>query len=296
MRSLPGTLPRRLRTACALTRATPRLVVMWNGGTCGLGFAHVIQGVATENQASQEDLGRVLTDGSLNDEDLPAPLEMGGAPRVSMPPSLPEPKLCHKIAARCLTDFVLQISYLAVETAGTQNFATPVNKCMTKEIYESVQHLRRGPDQGNRVYGQVYQVWAADFSASHPGVEINHGASTRGSSPAGNILETYKYLAETVRDFNKNDGLCRMLIEAAKEHLEAVTGHQVPHRHTAIYARGKNPYYGFSGCALWVRDLPTAKQSAVNMLEALSRCALDSEGGAWRVAKNVYKVVPEFDS
>ena len=292
MRSLPGALLHQLKTDGRCLRYNLGLLDRaLTRGTCGLGSAHVIQGVATENRASQEEtyslsLGRLLTDGSLNDEDLPAPLEMGGAPRVSMPPSLPEPKLCHKIAARCLTDFVLQISYLAVETAGTQNFATPVNKCMTKEIYESVQHLRRGPDQGHRVYGQVYQVWAEDFSASHPGVEINQGASTCGSSAAGNILETYKYLAEMVCDFHGNDHICSMLIEAAREHLEAVTGDHVPRHHTAIYAHGESSYYGFSGWTLWVPDLRTAKMSANIMLKAFGSL-LDSDGGAWRVAENV---------
>ena len=92
------------------------------------------------------------------------------------------------------------------------------------------------------------------------------GASKKKTSPAGNVIETYKMIAQQVLRFDSAEIPQRIAdcIEAAKQHL-TISNLYVPPDHVGIYASWDN-IYGHTGITFWVYDLPKAREIAQAML------------------------------
>ena len=90
----------------------------------------------------------------------------------------------------------------------------------------------------------------------------------KGSSPAGNIIETYKTIAEQViayrEDETKNetpeDFKASSCVQAAREHLKFINA--TPSKdNTAVYTSFPTTH-GYSGCVVWLYILDDAKRVA----------------------------------
>ena len=135
--------------------------------------------------------GEVATDLDVD----PMAVRADAGPVLNSPPA--PPQYCE--AASSLADFVATcISHMVVETRGKLYFATPANRVLQKVCYRDLQHLEEGGDQGNAPYGIVYDLWIEVMNSCHADIAIPRNASKKGSSPAGNIIESYKMIAEQV--------------------------------------------------------------------------------------------------
>ena len=115
---------------------------------------------------------------------------------------------------------------MVVETRGKQHTATAANRIIFKSCFQDLQHFEQGNDQGNRIYGRLCDVWVAMFEEEHPDQLIPNSSSKKGLLLAGNIVETYKIIAEQVVAFDSNGERERPIldcIEAAKYQSEAST-------------------------------------------------------------------------
>ena len=104
-----------------------------------------------------------------------------------------------------------------------------------------------------------------------PAACFPNNASKANSSLAGNILESYKMIAEQLllfhtREITSHASLC---IEAARIHLESFcncnSGPLQPHN--AIYVCFDS-CHGYCGCTVWLYSIASAQQSARALLEA----------------------------
>ena len=160
---------------------------------------------------------------------------------------------------------------MVIETRGKQHFATPRNRILQKSVFQDLQHFEQGEDQGNCAYGAVYDLWIEQMKQLCPDISIPQGASKKHTSPAGNILETYKMVAEQVRDYtsdmiNSNYKNCIM---AARTHLMTVS-EAPPDAHTPIYISLPTTH-GYTSCTVWVCDIDSARVVASEMIDAFNR-------------------------
>ena len=173
--------------------------------------------------------------------------------------------------ARVLARFVAEeISYMVIETRGHQHFASPQNKLLQKTVFQDLQHNEQGNDQGNHVYGIVYDLWVERMLSDHSNIAVPVHASKLKSSPAGNILESYKMIAEEVLKFeatcpSAQDAMC---IEAATFHLQTACL-VPPDWHVPISVRFET-VYGHTGCVVWFHDMCRAQAIARDLLAAFN--------------------------
>lgn len=159
----------------------------------------------------------------------------------------------HRKAAKLLADFVgEEISYMVIEARGQQHFVTPRRKWLPKKVFRQLQHVEQGLDQGNRAYGIIYDFWTEEMEERFPEVFIPLNASKAMSSPAGNIIETYKMIAEQLVEYRidaERPAQQQICIDAAIIHLEAThMKEKIPDWHRSIYIACDDTCYGYCGC------------------------------------------------
>jgi hypothetical protein len=247
---------------------------------------------------AEEDLGMIL-DGETGDAQLGDPVEIsGGSEKLAAleddreadasiegdslgherEPRTVEPTEQHYAIAELLSGFVAEtVSYIFVESRGKLDFATPKDKTLKKAVFRALQHLEKGEDQGNATYNTVYTIWLQEMAKNFPRVEVPTGASQLGVSPAGNILETWKMIAETVARNEPLDDNAEYYVEAARFHMANCCSVPSIHDHavTTVYEGD----YGFCGCVIWVNDPGTAPGCAANLLAAFNKLWLPEEPG-----------------
>ena len=172
--------------------------------------------------------------------------------------------------AKLLADFAgTAISYIVVETRGKVHVGTPSDKLLKKYVFQDCQHGEKGDDCGNYVYGVVYEL-LCEFMKDQD-VAIPLGASQAKSSPAGNIIESYKMLAEQVKNhdgvWNANELLC---IHAYSAHLRGMVPSNTAQHETPVYACFET-CYGFTCVCFWVPNLTNAQRLASALLEAFDK-------------------------
>ena len=93
----------------------------------------------------------------------------------------------------------------------------------------------------------------------------------KNTSPAGNILESYKIVAEQVIAYNPDTLSTKVAncIYAATLHLITVSN-EPPGDNTPIYVSFTTTH-GYTGCVVWVYNLERAKAVSRDVLEAFRR-------------------------
>jgi hypothetical protein len=193
--------------------------------------------------------------------------------------------------AYALATFIAEISYMVIETRGLQHFATPDNKVLQKSVFQDLQHGERGYDVGNRIYGYIYDTWVYIMTENYAQVLIPTQASKKKSSPAGNILESYKTIAENVLDAERHPArspVAATCIEAAKVHLVAA-GWSVPDCHFPVHICFETTY-GYTGCVVWLFNVDRARDAAQREIDEFSDVRPmieDSKGDSFRVHRDI---------
>ena len=136
--------------------------------------------------------------------------------------------------------------------------------------------------QGNCIYGRLFDLFVRYYTHTYRHQQIPYWASKRGSSFAGNIVETYKMIAEQVIAFDSNqakDGPILNCIEAAKSHLESVgLSVDLPGNHSAVYMSRMDGTY-FTGCTVWFLDIQLAKKVGARMLSVIQALLPTADAG-----------------
>jgi hypothetical protein len=106
-----------------------------------------------------------------------------------------------------------------------------------------------------------------DVQHHHEQVLIPTQASKQKSSPAGNILESYKMIAESVMDAEPHSARspAAACIEAAKVHLVAA-GWSVPDCHFPVHICFETTY-GYTGCVVWLFNVDRARETAQRVID-----------------------------
>jgi hypothetical protein len=170
--------------------------------------------------------------------------------------------------AHFLASFVVEeISYMVIETRGLLHFATPENKFLQNSVF---QDLQLGEIEGDHAYDIIYDLWVLRMQTEYGHVLI----PSQASKPAGNILESYKMIAEQVLSAEphiKPTTHAAACIEAAKKHLSAASW-SVPQCHFPVHVVFETTYGDDTGCVIWLCDLSRAKTAATTMLFAFNQC------------------------
>lgn len=181
----------------------------------------------------------------------------------------------HHAIAELLAGFVAEtVSHVYVESRGHVHWASPKDKMLKKAVFQTLQHNEEGEDQGNATYNTIYDLWVAAMELHYPAIVVPTNASQVGVSPAGNIVETWKMIAETVlkdKELDENATLC---VRAAELHLKCYCAG--PGKDHALYTTFE-AHHGFCGIAVWIngrRD--NARFRAGELLKAF-KAVLGSE-------------------
>ena len=223
----------------------------------------------TDENSNDEALQMALLNPVGNSQEETSADDVAG--QADMASSSWSPEEDHRFckAAEVLARFVAEeISYMVIESRGLQHFASPNNKLLQRSVFQDLQHNEAGYDQGNHAYGFIYDLWVKCMGSSYGHIAVPVGASKKKSSPAGNILEAYKMIAEQVIGFNpaNYDETAEMCIEAAKLHLLTV-GCQSSDGDVAVHIRFE-AVHGTTGCVVWLYDHCRAVDTAKELLAA----------------------------
>ena len=225
---------------------------------------------------SQKRIGDCKADADGNDNDVEDDVETSGpcdgllklvleSRRTSL---LFESKFI--LPARLLAEFLNSIiSYIVVETRGCTHVGTPEGKSLIKYVFQYCQHGEEVGRLRNYVNGVVFEIWC-DFMRDRD-VIMPLGASKGKSSPAGNIIESYKMLAEQVKKYdgtwNENETSC---INAYTIHLRSMVPESTIVSEEAVYVDDMTPSHGFTSVCFWVVNMVEAKRVACCLLDAFA--------------------------
>ena len=224
----------------------------------------------SDSAVEMENEGEDVTDSAVH----PMAVRADAEPVLQSPPPPPQ----YSKAAALLAEFVATcISHMVVETRGKLYFATPQNRVLRKVCYRDLQHLELGGDQGNAPYGIVYSLWVEVMASCHGDIAVPRDASKKGTSPAGNIIESYKMIAEQVllHDPQHVSPSTQDCVRAALLHLRFVTEDQPPPSSTAVWVSTLINGH-FVSCTTWIPDLDYACVVARRLLEAFQRLSPDA--------------------